>query len=122
MEKVDIPPAQMSTIMVLADQRQRTVGELSTEMRVSAPTVTGIIDRLQRSGLVKRQRDIKDRRVVHIALTTKGKKAIKHLQQAFMQRWGVIASVLSAKDQEAYVRLLKKIVKGLDEKMQEVKS
>ncbi|MDP8265886.1 MAG: MarR family transcriptional regulator [Candidatus Aceula meridiana] len=121
MEKIDVPPAQMAAIMILSERKEKTVGELSTQMKVSAPTVTGIVDRLQRSGLAKRQRDTKDRRVVRIALTLKGKKVSGHLQRAFMQRWGVIASILSVKDQQTYVQLLKKIIKGFDEKMKEVK-
>jgi len=121
MKKIDIPPAQMAALMILSEHKERTVGELSIEMKVSAPTVTGIVDRLQRSGFVKRQRDTKDRRVVHIIVTAKGKKASRHLQKAFMQRWGVIASILSVKDQQAYMRLLKKIIKGFDIKLEGLK-
>jgi DNA-binding MarR family transcriptional regulator len=48
----------------------RTIGDLSKALELSNSTVTGIVDRLERAGLVERHRDEKDRRVVWIRPTT----------------------------------------------------
>lgn len=49
----------------------KTIGEISKAMDLSYSTVSGIIDRLERDGLVERYRDGGDRRVVWVRLTQK---------------------------------------------------
>ena len=51
-----------------------SLSELSERIRAQNSTVTGIIDRMEREGLVVRERSKEDRRVVHIRLTPKGRK------------------------------------------------
>jgi DNA-binding MarR family transcriptional regulator len=48
--------------------------ELSERLDFDNPTLTGIIDRMERDGLVARQRDGQDRRVVRVHVTPKGSK------------------------------------------------
>ncbi|MEW9669549.1 MarR family winged helix-turn-helix transcriptional regulator [Ammoniphilus sp. 3BR4] len=55
----------------------KTIGEISKAMELSYSTVSGIIDRLERDGLVERYRDEEDRRVVWVRLT----QSCKELQQ-----------------------------------------
>jgi DNA-binding MarR family transcriptional regulator len=50
-------------------QQPKTIGELSKALELSNSTVTGIIDRMERRGLVQRKRDEKDRRVVWVSMT-----------------------------------------------------
>ena len=45
------------------------------------PGITGLIDRLERVGLVRRQRCQDDRRVIYVALTDKGAKAVDDLER-----------------------------------------
>ena len=113
-ESLGIPPSQMSAVMILSEKKLCTLGELSKEMGVSAPTTTGIVDRLYQSGYVERVRSQKDRRIVNIALTRKGKNVTKKIYKIAMKKWRIISSILSIKDQETHIRILKKIVKGLD--------
>lgn len=51
-----------------------TMSELSRELMVSNGNVTGVIDRLEKSGLVARNRAEHDRRVQYIDLTPEGRK------------------------------------------------
>jgi DNA-binding MarR family transcriptional regulator len=44
-----------------------------TEFFLTPPSVTGVIDRLESEGLVERERGSKDRRVVRVRITEKGK-------------------------------------------------
>ena len=110
----EVPPSQMSAVMILSEKKLCTLGELSKEMGVAAPTATGIIDRLYKAGHVKRVRSKKDRRIVNITLTIKGKNVTKRIQKIAMKRWSIVSNILSLKDQEVHIRILKKIVKGLD--------
>ena len=52
-------------------------------IRAQNSTVTGIIDRMEREGLVVRERSTEDRRVVHIRLTDEGREArARHSRRA----------------------------------------
>jgi MarR family transcriptional regulator, organic hydroperoxide resistance regulator len=56
---------------------------LSDELMVSAPVVTGIIDRLESKGLVKRGGTSTDRRRIEIALTDSGNRAYQRVREGY---------------------------------------
>ena len=51
-----------------------TMSQLSRELMVSNGNVTGVIDRLEKNGLVARNRAEHDRRIQYIVLTSQGRK------------------------------------------------
>ena len=56
-----------------------TMGDLAEMLDVSPRTVTGLVDNLERDGLVKRVDDPGDRRTVHAELTDQGRERVKAL-------------------------------------------
>jgi DNA-binding MarR family transcriptional regulator len=56
-----------------------TVGTISQRRAIDAPTVTGIVKRLEQSGLVERRHDRTDRRVVKVYLTEEGRDIMRFL-------------------------------------------
>lgn len=52
---------------------------LAEAMDVSQASATGIVDRMEQRGLVERQRDDEDRRVVRVAITDEGRRLIEGL-------------------------------------------
>ena len=71
-QPIKLPPSQVIALVSIQERRDCTLTELRKEMHVSAPTITGIVSRLERDGYVKRLPDDKDRRIVHVVLTPKG--------------------------------------------------
>jgi DNA-binding MarR family transcriptional regulator len=67
---------QLAALSELERLGECPVGRLAAEMYVGAPTVTGVIDRLERDGLVKRFRAQQDRRKVLVTLTRRGKQLL----------------------------------------------
>ena len=106
----EVSTSQVVTLMRIYEKGQTRVGVLSKEMRVAAPTITGVIDRLVRSAHLRRRRDKLDRRVVNVELTSKGKKVVEQLLSEINKRWYKILSQLSEEDQDNYLRILRKIV------------
>ncbi len=64
---------QLVCLVEIVDQNTHTVSSLSEAVNLSASTVVGILDRLESKGLIARNRDKKDRRVVWITPTESGK-------------------------------------------------
>ena len=108
-----VTTSQIVTLMRVYDKVTTRVGILSKEMQVSAPTITGVIDRLMRDGYLRRTHDKKDRRAVNVELTNKGKELVEHLRSEINKRWYRILIHLSEEEREDYLRILKRIVEVL---------
>ncbi|RPF55437.1 MarR family winged helix-turn-helix transcriptional regulator [Aquisalibacillus elongatus] len=71
-----ITPPQFVALQWLKDSGDLTIGELSKKMYLAFSTTTDLVDRMEKSNLIERIRDPKDRRVVRIHLLDKGKEII----------------------------------------------
>ncbi|MEO1199383.1 MAG: MarR family transcriptional regulator [Pseudomonadota bacterium] len=56
-----------------------TMGALGARLMVTGGNITGLTDRLQNEGLVRRMADSADRRVQRVALTPNGKRLFRHM-------------------------------------------
>ena len=66
-----ITPTQGMLIGILGRSGKMKVSEISRKMGLNNSTVSGIIDRLERQGIVERVRSEEDKRVVYIKLSRK---------------------------------------------------
>ena len=105
----DIPQTQLFAIMFLEEQDGCRLSTISHELNVAAPTVTGIIDRLEQARYVVRKVDPDDRRAVNIFITQKGRKIVRQFRDVSERRWQEILNKLNVKEQAEYLRLLLKI-------------
>jgi DNA-binding MarR family transcriptional regulator len=78
---------QVAVLRALNDLGTVSVGELAKAASLSAATVTGIVERLEKHGLVYRNKSDSDKRRVLVSLTSKGEntlpKTIPPLQEHF---------------------------------------
>lgn len=74
-----LTPAGMSVLFTLARGGQLTHREMADQCYVRPATLTGIVDTLERNGLVERRRDPADRRAVRLALTADGDRHVREL-------------------------------------------
>jgi len=77
---------QVWGIKVIAEQGSIRVSDLAKKMYLHPTTVVGIIDRLEKRGLVSRSRSYEDRRVVDVALTDEGRSLVADLPEAASNR------------------------------------
>jgi DNA-binding MarR family transcriptional regulator len=67
---------QMRILLMLTHNGMMQPSEIGVRMGISKPNVTSLIDKLIDQGYVQRRHDEKDRRVIHIVLTAKGRKFV----------------------------------------------
>jgi DNA-binding MarR family transcriptional regulator len=67
---------QLCCLMTIAENGPTTATAIAQDVYLSASTVVGILDRLQEKGLVQRERDSKDRRLVFVTVTEKGRELV----------------------------------------------
>lgn len=88
-------------------------GALATELRISAPAVTQLTDRLIRKGLIERQTAVNDRRCVMVALSAKGRQLVEQFRSRRGQVFGAALEHLDETEQEQFVGALEKVIKAL---------
>ncbi|MCZ0704547.1 DNA-binding MarR family transcriptional regulator [Natronobacillus azotifigens] len=82
-----ITTPQFIALQWLLEDGDLTIGELSHKINLAFSTTTDLVDRMEKSELVERKRDTKDRRVVRIHLLDKGKEIIHEViekRQAYL--------------------------------------
>lgn len=85
---------QLQTLKLLMGG-PRATGDLAATLRISAPAVTQLTDRLTRKQLIERQAADGDRRSVMIALTERGRQAVDSFRE---RRHTVISGALAFLD------------------------
>jgi DNA-binding MarR family transcriptional regulator len=75
----DITVAQLRVLLVLQAQVTSRMSSIASELGIALPTATGIIDNLVKKGLVVRDTDDKDRRLVICKLSPEGQSFINKL-------------------------------------------
>ena len=80
-------------------------GEICAKQLKSGGNITFVVDNLQKRGLVQRDRDKNDRRVVVVSLTEAGQKAIEELLPKHVADLVEELSVLTPEEQETLGRL-----------------
>jgi len=87
---------QLVVIRAIAAMSEPTVSEIAAHVSLSLATVTTILNRLEASGLLRRERSSVDRRRINVSLTDQGRSlgssAPDPLQDRFAQRFRALAS------------------------------
>jgi DNA-binding MarR family transcriptional regulator len=80
---LDITQAQASCLMMLATGRASTVTDLGRELNTDMGSVTRLLSRMEKRGLIERRRRDIDRRVVDLSLTPEGQDLVARLPAVY---------------------------------------
>ncbi|MGH2792165.1 MAG: MarR family winged helix-turn-helix transcriptional regulator [Actinomycetota bacterium] len=72
----DLTPSMLSALANIEYRQLVTLGELATAERVTPPTMTKIVARLQEAKLVSRTPDPHDKRIQRLSLSNQGERFI----------------------------------------------
>jgi DNA-binding MarR family transcriptional regulator len=109
--EVGLTGPQLTVIKLLESFGDLSLSSLSERIRAQNSTVTGIIDRMEREGLVKRERSTSDRRVVFIRLSDKGAKLAREVEVEPMEIFRSALVGLPREDLRDLLRILAKMQK-----------
>ena len=116
--RADLTGPQLSVVKLLEQIGDMSLSELSDKIRAQNSTVTGIIDRMEREGLVTRERSKEDRRVVFIRLTTKGRDLAREIPVEPMEIFKGAIESLTAQEVRDLMRILTKVAKRVRQAVQ----
>lgn len=89
------------------------LSEIGEQMLVTKANITGLVDRLEKQGYVKRKRDLFDRRKVIAMITDKGKSFTEKVIEEYKVWSKSIMTILEDDEKSQLIGLLKKIQGGL---------
>ena len=79
-EQLGVTSRQVTLLWLIRGNPGMSLRELAAEERISAPALSGHVDRLEKAGLLERARDEDDRRRVGLTLTEDGVRLLKRVR------------------------------------------
>ena len=110
---------QVSALKILEAVGDLSLSELSFRMSARNSTITGIVDRMERDGLVVRERSATDRRVVKIRATERGREIAGAVPLTSLELFGSALRGLAPKDRAELRRILRVLAEHVRREVEE---
>jgi len=111
----DVRPAYLGALLALWKEDGLKVVDLGRRSGLETSTMTGLIDRMERDGLVERRDDANDRRVQRINLTEKGRQAMSPVLAVVESVLVTVFEGISAEDLSKTTDVLKRVLANAHE-------
>lgn len=108
---LSVTPTQYAVLSVLAEEDGRTQSEVGDRLSLDSATMTGLVDRLEKQGLVERRADNSDRRAQRVWLTPAGRAGFPAMLRAMQDLNGEVDALLG-RAAPTLRRALKTIARG----------
>ena len=105
----DLTVAQAQMLCALTDE-SLGMAELSGVLGLERSSLTGLVDRAEHRGLVVREGDPRDRRVVKVTLTPAGADAVHKFHHQLTERLEELLQDLSSTERDRFARSLGRLV------------
>jgi len=109
---------QMLILDYLDNITQAKMSDLAQVMSVTTPAMTGIVERMVKSGYVLRVFDENDRRIINVKVTPKGHGLVGKIKEGKRKMIIATFSKVSEKDRQDYLRVLMRVRDILKEEKQ----
>jgi DNA-binding MarR family transcriptional regulator len=102
---------QQGQVLCVLMGRPYGMGDLGATLGLEKSSLTGLVDRAVRRGLVRREPDPDDRRAVQVVLTAEGRDLAEDFYAATCRRVDDLTAGLPAADREKLAALLGRVVR-----------
>ena len=103
-----VTPVQYAVLKVLSDAEALSGAEIGKRMVLDSASITGVVDRLESLGLVRRMPNPNDRRALLIAATDQARQILPELDTQ-MDRLNAEAAAILKTDEDRFFRELRRI-------------
>ncbi|MDI6843393.1 MAG: MarR family transcriptional regulator [Anaerosomatales bacterium] len=108
-------PGQAACLFALRGRDGVSQRELAARMHVSPPTVTGMLQKMEHAGLIERQPDPLDQRLMRIRLTPEGAAMAERLTGLFAKQAEAMFAGLSEHELAQMRRALDRVADNLEQ-------
>jgi len=106
--------AQAEVLIYLCEHKKAKMSDIAKDANVKLPTMTEIVDKLVKKGILKRERDEIDRRNVWISVSDNIKNKTKKIMQSHDRYIEKILSALTMEEKKQAINIINKIVNNLN--------
>lgn len=110
LDEIDLTYTQYITMMVLWESKQMSVKGLGEKLYLDSGTLTPLLKRLEQKGLLTRQRDSRDERILMVSITKSGEKLKEQAIKVPEKMMGCVP--LEAEDAKELYQILHKMMDG----------
>ena len=107
--KRSMTQTQFLILVSLHSRGACTMSDVASHLRVSMPTVTGLVNRLVEAKYIKRSAHPQDRRQIIIDLTPKARVFLKQFQGIIAKRWTEVLNVLNDEELMQFYTIIQKL-------------
>jgi len=97
---------QCEAMLCIKKHKDIHMGDIAAHFSTTMPTATALIDKLIEAKYVRRENDVKDRRVVRINLTKSGEKLLDEATKQRTEKMNKLLSYLPEQDKLELLRIL----------------
>jgi len=105
----DMSITQARLLGILRD-RAPTMNDLGRHLGLDKSSISGLVDRAERRGLVTRTASTVDRRAFHISMTAEGRRLAESVEAEYAQRIEALIATLPATDRRHLQRVANRIL------------
>jgi DNA-binding MarR family transcriptional regulator len=107
----DLSTIQVRLLGILRD-REPGMLELARHLKLEKSSLSGLVDRAEKRGLVERIQSAADRRVATIRLTTRGRKLSRIVEEEVNAEIVKLVAILPRSDRDRLSSLVSQVVTG----------
>jgi len=111
---------QLKSLFLIARRGSMNTKSLAEGLGVTPSNVTGIVDRLVKQGLVSRQEDPEDRRMLRIQVTDQGEAILTSLREETVSTMSDVLAHMSVEELSSLARGLSSLVKAAEAHEREI--
>jgi MarR family transcriptional regulator, 2-MHQ and catechol-resistance regulon repressor len=112
--RFDLTPSQFDIIATLGNTAGMTCKTLGEKTLITKGTMTGVLDRLQKKGLVERGKNLDDKRCQFVKLTAQGEQVFQEVFPQVVQHGKILFGQYAEADFAAIEYELNKLKKTID--------
>ena len=109
LRKERITFSQYNVLLALSREGPMQMNKLGENMLVAPANVTGLVDRMEKKGYVRRKKGEKDRRLYVIEATEKGTRVFTSISSKFRLYVGNLGSTLTREERNSTLAALRKV-------------
>src|SRR5437763_8138607 len=112
--RAEMTPEQYWLLRFLRRRGPLSIGELANALGITGSSITTACKRLEKAGLVTRERQVDDERMVRVMLTRQGIEQVEAWQQQRRELLARLLAPLEQQEQDALQRLLERVLEAAD--------
>jgi DNA-binding MarR family transcriptional regulator len=112
--KLEVSQRELALLQALANAGPMITKELGGRFGVPVSTMTGLVDRMERKGLIRRVPDRRDRRSIELEATPAGALALKEHDRDMEAIARGMLEALSERDQGELIDILRRVKAGIE--------